>query len=550
MRRNGHWLLAAVIASVVLAGCGGDPVRDTSEDVEFQPCSSVECAGTLPSGADFDVIMPVNWNGTLAIYSHALVSDPEIQSPTPTPVPTESPSPPRDQGRDERGKRTPQNSPPPTASPSPSAPSASPSPGGPQLAPLWAEGDQALVDVMLQAGYAIAGAAPTGQGWNVGAQMTAAEELHQYFVDTIGEPKRVYLWGESTGGLASARLAQTEDWVSGALAFCAPMSGPVQSYNLALDVMYAVRQLLLPNMRLHGYTSAEDAERVRDRAVTAVTQAAAGSPRDQAKVVFIAAVGALPNRSKTETGGTLVSQIAANVAGITELAAQGTVQRYEFEQLVTGNASGNAGTDYALRVSPAQRAQIDSLVPGVTEEMLGSLAAGQRLTPDPAALERAREQGELTSELPVPVLTVHNVFDPVYIVQNESWFASLVAGADPESQGHLVNAFVYPPRAYSASVPVTEGVGNCDFEPRTLFGALLQLNRWVRGGEYPGRDSVAELFRGQSVTLDFEPPPWPQMSATPLPDEGGASPDENPSASPSVPPAKRTPEPSDPATRD
>lgn len=529
MRRIGPIVVAGSLGMVLsLASCGGDPVHDTSEDVSFHPCSEVECAGTLPSGAEFDVIMPVDWNGTLAIYSHALVSedgDQDQASPSPTPAPSATASEPADDspGRSPSASREPRTSPPPSPAPSPTAsPSASPRPGGPQLAPLWADGNQALVDVMLQAGYAIAGAAPTGPGWDVGAQLTAARELHQYFVDTVGDPNRTYLWGESTGGLASVRLAETDDWVSGALAFCAPMSGPVQSYNLALDVAYAVRRLILSNLRLTGYPSAAAAEAARNRIVEHIRQQAAGSREERAEVVFIAAMGALPNRSRSENGTTLESQLAANADGIAELAVQSTVQRQQFEQLVGGNPSGNAGTDYSLRVSDAQRAQIDSLVPGVTDRLLAAMASGKRVTPDPEAVERAAAQGGLSADPQVPVLTVHNVFDPVYIVQNESWYAAAVAATGPEAQGNLVNAFVYPPRAYSATSPASEGVGNCDFAPRTLFGGLLQLNRWVREGEYPGRDSVGELFRGQSVTLDYEPAPWPQMSGVPLPDEGGA----------------------------
>lgn len=383
--------------------------------------------------------------------------------------------------------------------------------GGPELAPRWSQGDRSIADVMLQAGYAIAGAAPARTGWSVTEQVTAAEELHDYFAEHVGEPNRVYVWGEASGGLASALLAEQHDWVSGALAMCAPLSGPVRSYNLALDVGYAVRQLLAPDLQLTGFTSLDQAKKELARGVKRVRGAAEGVREARAKVVFIAAIGVLPNRTREYDGSTLDSQIQANVIGIENLLEQATVERYQFEVDAGGNPSGNAGTDYAQRISDAQREQIDSLVAGSTARFLAALQ-GERIASDPEAAARADEMGVPSGEIDVPVLTLHNAFDPVYVVQNESAFAQAVAGVSAEAQGNLVNLTVFPPARYSPTMPAEEGAGNCSFQPRTLFGALNLLNRWVRGGQYPGQDSMAESFRGQRVTLDYRPPPWPQMS--------------------------------------
>lgn len=480
--------VGVVVGSLVLAGCGGDPVTDTSEDVAFTPCTQVECSGTLPSGAEYDILLPDTWNGTLAVFSGGLNSagnrDPQSDETSPEPTPTSGTT-------DVR-------------------------PTGPELAPLWSQGDQGIADAMLQAGYAIAGAAPQMSGWAVGSQVTAVRELHEYFVNTIARPNRTYLWGQGTGALASARTAETDpEWVSGVLAFCAPMSGPIQSFNLALDVAFTLRQLLDPTLQLTGFSSLAQARAERDRAADLVRRAATGTRTQRAHVVFTAAIGLLPNRSRTQTGATLASQLKANAEAIVNLLDQATVQRFRLEQQVGGNPSGNVGTNYAPRISEAQTAQIDSLVPGITDQMLAVVAGAPRVTADDDAMAAARDQGELSGELAVPVLTVHNAADPVYIAPNQSWYRERVT--DHDAQANLVTAFVLPPAGtYDEAMPAAEGVGNCNFEPRTLLGGLIQLNRWVRVGEYPGRDSVAEVFRGQRVTLDYQPGPWPQMSGVPL----------------------------------
>lgn len=520
--------------ALVLSGCGSDPVKDTNDDVTFTSCSTADCAGTLPSGAEFDIILPENWNGTLAIYSHRLdgpgavaVSDDLSGNPEASPSGEPTPSATEElrgaaQAKDEKDSKGQKKDPSPSSSasptPSPVAPPVEPRPGGPELAPLWGQGDRAIADLMLQAGYAIAGATPSEQGWVVSDQILAAEELHDYFRDNIGAPNRVYVWGESTGGLASARLAELHpEWVSGALALCAPLAGPIRSYDLALDVAYAIRETLEPGLKLVGYVSEDEARRNRDMALRALQTAAAGPVSDQAKIAFVAGIGQLPNASRTSTGSSWQGQIAANLEGIRNLVDQSTIQRFELEQRVGGNFSGNAGTDYGTRLTAQQREQFEAIDPGLTDELLGELRSGVRVTPDAAAVEQAAQQGTLEGNLEVPTLSLHNALDPVYIAPNVSSFRDSLEQAGSENVGNLVGVFALPPETVSETDPAAEGIGNCNFESRTVLGAMIQLNQWVRNGVYPGRDTARQAFKSQNVSLDYDPGPWPQMSAMPLP---------------------------------
>ncbi|MFN8126782.1 MAG: hypothetical protein U0R64_09785 [Candidatus Nanopelagicales bacterium] len=516
MRR---FLPVAACAVLLVSGCAADPVKDASSDVSFTACSAIDCAGTLPGGATFDVIMPEHWNGSLAIFSHRIngVGAPagKVAIPAPTPTPTPSPVPTKSAHRGAEKKKGKDGSASPSPTPSVSVSEIQPVPGGPEVAPMWGDGDRSLADVMLQAGYAIAGANPEQQGWVVSEQITAAEQLYDYFTATVGKPNRVYAWGESTGGLASARLAQLHpEWVSGALAICAPLSGPVPSFNLALDVAYTVRELLAPDLKLVDYASADEARRAREIALRAVSAAASGPPEKQAAVAFAAAVGQLPNASRTQAGATWDSQITANVEAVTNLLTQSTVQRYEMEQKVGGNFSGNAGTDYALRIDEDTRAQLDEIKAGLTDRFLVELGAGSRVTPTADAPARADQQGALTGDLQVPTLSLHNALDPVYIAANVSHYATTLSATGAEERADLVGVYAMPPESVGSSQPAAEGVGNCNFEPRTLLGAVILLDQWVRNGVYPGRDSLLDSFKQQPVSLDYDPGPWPQMEAT------------------------------------
>ena len=486
MRRLGLLLLAVV--SVVLAGCSSAETVE-QESLEFTSCSEAECSGKLASGAEFEILMPESWTGTLVLFS------PGIQMP-------------------ELGDKKNQGGLAPVTADS-NGSSAGASDGGPQPAPGWGDEDANTADVMLQAGYAIAGASTGRFGWNVRSQITAAEELYEYFVDNIANPARVYAWGESSGGLTSARLAELHpEWVTGASAICAPMSGPVPSFELALDASFAVRQLLVPNLQLVNFSSYEDALASLKEGRKAVRAASRDGDEGQAKVLFIASLLGLPLKTSVETGSTLDSQVAAAVIGIENLLEQSTAQRYLFEQLVGGNPSTNEGTDYEGRIKEERRSQLEAVAAGSVRDNYQELR-GPRVQADEDATVAASAQGELVGDLKVPLLTLHNIFDPVYIVQNESWYIDRVGTFGPEIRANLVGAYSIPRDSYSEDEPAQTGAGHCHFEVRTIVGLLIQLDLWIRKGDYPGRDSAARAFESQQVGLEFTPDPWPTMAITP-----------------------------------
>ena len=61
-----------VSVALLIGACASDPVTDTSREVNFTPCSETECSGNLPSGAEFEILLPEDWGGSLAIFSHGL----------------------------------------------------------------------------------------------------------------------------------------------------------------------------------------------------------------------------------------------------------------------------------------------------------------------------------------------------------------------------------------------------------------------------------------------------------------------------------------------
>ena len=168
-----------------------------------------------------------------------------------------------------------------------------------------------------------------------------ASDLHAQFVKLVGTPKRTYVWGDSLGGLVTELLAETHpEWVDGAAPMCGVLAGPNLNFDVALDVAYAVKALIDPQLKLTGYTDQQDASANWQHASAAVQKAAADvAGGGTAKVMFIGSLVDAPTATQTYDGHDLPSQVKARVEALLTALAFGTSGRYELEQRVGGNPS-------------------------------------------------------------------------------------------------------------------------------------------------------------------------------------------------------------------
>ena len=312
-----------VVSGLLVAGCSAAasaPERDTSTDVSFIGCDSVACTGTI-EGAEYEIVMPATWNGTLLIYSHGY-RPAEPFPPTFDPI-----------------VRT-----------------ASPAPG-------WDTGDRTVGEALLERGYALAGSAYASNGWAVEDGVAAAGQLHEYFAQNIAQPKRTLVWGDSLGGLITAVLAEQEtEWIDGAAPLCGVVAGLVANIDLAFDVVYATQQLIYPEMKIADYTSYEEAVLAWEGAASRILAGAQEQdPEVLAKIFTIAAISDAPSRTRTFDGSGIVSQVSGMIENVVTVLGYATLGRYDIEQRYGGNVSGNELADYAARVNESERETIDAL---------------------------------------------------------------------------------------------------------------------------------------------------------------------------------------------
>lgn len=466
-------LVATLILLALVSGCSRTannvPVAQ-ADAVSFRGCDKVDCEGVL-NGAAYQILLPEDWNGTLLLWSH--------------------------------GYRQAQ----------PAPPDFDPVSTRPDPAPRYASGNTAIADQLLSEGYALAGSAFATNGWAVADGVAAGEDLYALFAKEVAKPERVYVWGESLGGLITQTLAEKHpEWVSGSAPTCGAVAGANLNLDLALDVAYAVKTFFYPGLKLSGYTSWNEAVTQWNAAAKAILAASSDLDNGVPAIVLTAALVDAPDKTRSYDGGSTATRVRGQAESILSALGYATFGRYEFEQRVGGNASDNTKTDYAARLSTAESKVIDGISSGATDRLLPKLEAGKRQAAEPSARGRADELGNPTGKLGMPTLTIHTAADPLVIVQNESVLRKRVA-----VQGRLdmlVQAYTVPPAKYAPVEGATGGApfgaGHCNFTAETYGGLVTTLDDWVRSGVYPG---IAVLKKNigpdAGYSTLFTPAAWP-----------------------------------------
>ena len=463
-------ITAAALAVSACSSSGGlssreKAVQSTNINVSTKQCGD-KCTGVI-DGAKYTIKLPQRWNGTLLLYSHGYrfaESGPPDFSPVDTNAQVDS--------TDSDGT-----------------------------------GGDALAQQLLANGYALAGSSYKTNGWAVSDGVAAGEALHSLFVSLVGTPQRTYVWGDSLGGLITELISeQNPQWVDGAAPMCGAVAGPNLNFDAALDVAFATKALIDPALKLTGYTSSADADANWAHAAKLVEAAAADTAHGgTGKVLFIAALVDAPTKTKTFDGADVVSQVKANVVSLLTALAFGTAGRYEVEQRLGGDPSGNVKADYDSRISTSEASLITTVGGNVTADKK-ALDAEPRVVADQAARAKFITLGDPTGNLTAPTLTMHTEQDPLVLVSNERILADRVQAQG--KSGRLVQLYVAPPASYPETPGAPYGAGHCNFSDQQRESLISTLDGWVREAVYPSAVGVAPSF-GPGLDPTFVPLPWP-----------------------------------------
>lgn len=437
------------VAGIAISACGSE--SSSSTPTELKSCAPI---GEVCRGVSGDVayafIIPQNWNGALML-STSLV--PELDIAT-------------------------------------------------AQVPVVPISDTIAADVvgkLLEQGYAVAGVSSSGQPWDLSKAQPLAEEAKKVLAENMGTPQQTLMWGSGTSSVNALMNARDLEWVDGALPLCGNVAGINPNFDLALDAAYGVKGLLVPDLQLTNFASAEQAQAEYDRALSAVNAAAAdylGSGRKQ--VEFIAAIALVPLKTATSNGigqREFASAVNENFAQVLQRNFQ---QRFQLEQQLQGNPSGNVGVKYSDRLSPTTIEAIDGDASGTAAQLLDTMNQAPRVTPDVSARTKAVDTTGELGRIRVPVVTMHTEFDAAAPLVNESWLFTYAFGNHADTARYLNFNVFTPPVVYPQSGVTDHGAGHCNFTSASIVGGVQVLKEWVDLDRFPTKAGNARLFGAES----------------------------------------------------
>ena len=327
----------------------------------------------------------------------------------------------------------------------------------------------AIRDELGALGYAVAYSSFAENGFVVkdGAQRT--HQLRGLVAAELGgQPGRSFLMGHSLGGAIGLYLAETHPTqYDGALLMCGMVGGSLletqyvgnvralfdffyPTANLAGNVLSFPTNIVPTPDQISGYIQA--------RVVPAVLANPSG----------LLAIASTAQTPLPVVRGAEVQTLLVSLIGALSFHARGIDNVLD---ITNGHSPFDNTANYTIgtpffAAAPAMIAAANDPQTGVT-----------RYAADPSARNYLERHFTPTGDLRIPVLTLHNTFDPGVPAFHETALLAAVQGAN--ATDNLFQRFI----GFRGSIP--PGGGHCDIRPGEAVRAFQDLERWVTTGVKP-----------------------------------------------------------------
>lgn len=315
--------------------------------------------GELPGGAQWQAIVPQNFNGTLLLYSHGY--SPRKDAPEPAP--------------------------------------------------------KEYRELLLRKGYALIASDFGAGGWSLEQAVPAQRAAVEAFAASEGRPRRVLAWGSSMGGLITTALAEQDTPViDGALAMCPSIGGAVGMMNMGLDGAFAIATLIAPNSGL-ALVNVQDDMANGHKAMAAVS-AAAQTRGGRARIALAGVLGGIPGWTRADRPQPSADDLEAQVDEMAATLVFGTLMpRNDQESRAGGAFSWNVGVDYARVLDgTGRRAMVEAMYRKAGLNLsrdLAVLAKAPRIAAKSAAVRYMMKNYTPNAQPRVPIVSLQAVGDGV-----------------------------------------------------------------------------------------------------------------------------------------
>ena len=408
-------LLATIVVASPAQAAAVGPTCDAKTPIQT-------CVGTTSDGAVYEIRVPSNFNGTVALWSHGLGVSWPVSAGLLPPFPNGIPVDPRA-----------------------------------NVAPFTVIGStsSALASSILADGVAVMGSGFSVQGWNLDEAVKTNVELIGIFKKAFPTTKKVVAWGYSAGGGITQALAEQYPQLVDAVAIIDPVAPAPAMQKLLMDALWLFKTYFDPSMKLTGYSAgkAGDLEATADigkmYSILASVGAnvssgkwpatagpsgkaleAAGVPSRSAMLLCALLVG-MPVQSASYDNingpdGALkltfplaVSPALASLENFGVALTSGLSMAREWDTKFGPNWYDNTKTNFATQLSESDRDIYNAALSGntVIDALLGVLnpanPAAPRMVGEASAVAKAAGMYSTTGKITVPTIMMTGTNDPV-----------------------------------------------------------------------------------------------------------------------------------------
>ncbi len=362
--------------------------------------------------------------------------------------------------------------------------------GGPSVIPYAADSNKSDLNkyaISVKLGFAWVASTYRREGYGVRMAATDTDNARKYFVERIAQPRRTVLHGASYGGIVGAKLVEIygktidgKTIYDGAFLNSGLVGGPLKGYDFRVDLRAVYQHYCqnLPHPDEPQYPlwmglaqdqkiSLPGLEKLINDCTGVSRPAAERTAEQKARLANIVNVVNIPENL-------LFRHMQSSTLLFAGIVRDMTKGRNPFSN--TGVVYKGSNDDAALNRDVA------------------------RFAADPSAVADLRHDGEVTGNIPVPVISIHSINDPQVAVEHQSVYRD--AAAKGGSGERLVQAYTDEPEHTGQSAP----------EIAASINALMQ---WIEKGQKPSAVSIAADCKTLSATLtgpcryqpDFQPKP-------------------------------------------